>query len=105
VSAHLSVALDDAAAFAREVTTPAEVLGLRMRALARIAPHLVLPEHRDFLYWVCKMPVEQLSERQAAQVTRLAWRYRSRVPPHLAPKCNPDDPIVRELAAKGKIHA
>ncbi len=104
MSAHLSIALTDEAAFRREVTTLNEVLGLRMRALAMIAAHLVLPEHRDFIYYVCKKPVEHLSDRQRAHVTRLAWRYRRYVPPHLAPKANPDDPVVRELAVKGEYH-
>jgi hypothetical protein len=29
---------------------------------------------------------------------RLAWRHRRRLPHYLAPRLNPDDPIVREMA-------
>ena len=104
MSAHHSIALDDEDAF-RMARTFNEVLGLRMRALARIDRHLLLPQHRDFVHWVCRMPIEQRSDRQRQQVTRLAWVYRRNLPNHLAPKVNPDDPIVREMSAKGEIHA
>ena len=29
---------------------------------------------------------------------RMAWRYRRQLPRHLAPRLNPDDPLVREMA-------
>jgi hypothetical protein len=29
-------------------------------------------------------------------LTRMAWHYRRRLPSHLRPTTNPDDPIVRE---------
>ena len=35
---------------------------------------------------------------QIAQVKALAWQYRRQMPKHLAPKLNPHDPIVREMA-------
>lgn len=39
----------------------------------------------------------QLDPAERARVDRLAWKYRRSLPPHLAPKLPPFDPVVQEL--------
>jgi len=75
-------------------------LGLVMRALRVIDRRKLLPRHQDFIRYVCFMPVEHLSMAQRDHVLRLGRRYREHLPAHLAPKVNPDDPIVREMEAQ-----
>ncbi len=53
-----------------------------------------------FLEWVTRMAPDQMSEAQRDHLLRCAWRLRRYLPPHLAPRANPDDPIVR-----GERHA
>ncbi len=103
MSAHLQIPLDDEDAF-RLVKTERELLGLYQRALRQIPAHLLMPSHRGFVQFCCRVAPENLSDRQAEQTHRLAWIYRSRLPAHLAPKINPDDPIVAEQRRKDRIH-
>ena len=42
----------------------------------------------------------KLTPLQAHQMRKIAWAYRRKLPAHLRPKVNPDDPIVREMAAR-----
>lgn len=41
-----------------------------------------------------------LDEDQAQALDRLAWKHRRKLPRHLVPRMNPDDPIVRELEGR-----
>lgn len=50
--------------------------------LGRRDPKTLTPEHR---HWV----------------QQLLWRYRRALPAGVAPRLNPDDPIVREMEAAG----
>ena len=96
MTAHLSAALDDEDAF-RLAKVETEVLGLRQRALRTIPDFKLLSGgHRSFVRYVCGMAPEKLSDAQKDQVHRLCWLYRRSIPAHLAPKCNPDDPVVAE---------
>lgn len=52
-----------------------------------------------FLDWVTRLPPDQMSDAQRDHLLRCAWRLRRYLPPHLAPKVNPDDPVVREERA------
>jgi hypothetical protein len=38
------------------------------------------------------------TREEQRDLDRLAWKYRRRLPRHLAPRLNPDDPIVRGMA-------
>lgn len=44
-----------------------------------------------------------LSDEQLQLVRRLMWRYRRQMPGFLVLKANPDDPIVREMAALERV--
>ena len=80
-----------------------KALRLVMNALVLI-PEPFWGRDRAFIGFVCRMAADQLTERQRQHVQRVAWRLRRYLPPHLAPKCNPDDPIVREMAMKRDAH-
>lgn len=95
MTAEPQIALDDEDGF-RLARTENELLSIYQRALAVIPRHLLLPRHLEFVGWVCRMAPEHVSERQRDHIHRLAWVYRSRLPRLLAPKVDPDDPIVRE---------
>ena len=41
--------------------------------------------------------LDTISAEHIALLAQLAWRYRRQLPKHLAPKLNPDDPIVRSM--------
>jgi hypothetical protein len=72
----------------------------RVDALHLIPQYLVLPQHRRFIRHALALAPEMLSPAQREHADRLFWRYRRNMPAHLAPKVNPDDPIVREQRAK-----
>nr|WP_294547660.1 hypothetical protein [uncultured Rhodopila sp.] len=80
-----------------------KALGVVMNALVLI-PIPFWGKDKDFIGYVCRMQPDMLSERQREHVTRVAWRLRRYLPAHLAPKCNPEDPIVREMDRKGEVH-
>ncbi len=55
--------------------------------------------HRRTVRQYLTMDLTTLTEHERGEITRLAWMYRRDLPEHLRPKLNPDDPIVREMAA------
>lgn len=46
---------------------------------------------------LCRREPSQLYPSERAEIRRLAWKYRRSLPPHLAPKLPPFDPLVQEL--------
>ena len=42
-----------------------------------------------------------ISEEERFHLFRLAWFYRRKLPAHLAPRMNPEDPIVMSMEAAG----
>lgn len=48
---------------------------------------------------------EPLTQKESERITQLMWKYRRQLPRGLAPKLNPDDPVVREMAAKAELHS
>lgn len=75
-------------------------LGLVMNALVMV-PQPFWGIDSGFIGYVCRMAPDMLTERQREHVQRVAWRLRRYLPQHLKPRCNPDDPIVKEMAAHG----
>lgn len=81
-------------------------------AQAQAAADRLLLKHLAALSWAPRHPyarairellaadLTRLTPLQAHQLRKLAWAYRVRLPAHLRPKVNPDDPIVREMAAR-----
>ncbi len=87
---------DDAARMAMSEQT---VLRLTIAALGRVT---MLPGHPDKarLRALARIDLGRIDDAQIATMRRLAWRYRRQMPRHLAPRMNPDDPIVLALAAR-----
>ena len=48
---------------------------------------------------------EGITPEERRHLARIAWFYRRQLPRHLAPRCNPADPIVMELERQGaEVH-
>ena len=47
---------------------------------------------------------EPLTHKETDRIKSLMWKYRRQLPRGLAPKLNPADPIVREIAEKELSH-
>lgn len=47
--------------------------------------------------------VDRLKPEEAELLRILAWRWRRKLAPHLAPRLPPNDPVVRALRARGDI--
>ena len=75
------------------------VLQRTLNAL-RCVPRPFYGRDAAFLRGVLGQRVERLSERQRDHLKRVAWRLRRYLPPAIAPRVNPDDPIVREIDRK-----
>jgi hypothetical protein len=80
-----------------------QALELVMRAL-RMVPEPFWGIDSRFIGYTCRMRAEHLTDRQREHVNRVAWRLRRYLPQHIKPRANPDDPIVRELAQKDRVH-
>lgn len=84
----------------RERLAIAEAAAFRA-ILKRIADLAWAPSHpwrrtvRSYLI----TDLTKLTDHERGEIMRLAWMYRRDLPEHLRPKLNPDDPIVREMAA------
>lgn len=50
-----------------------------------------------------RMPHEGIGEEDRRFMRRLAWFHRRRLPSHLAPKVNPEDPIVMAMEREGDV--
>lgn len=47
---------------------------------------------------------EPLTQKEQDRIAQLMWKHRRQLPRGLAPKLNPADPIVREIAEKELSH-
>lgn len=71
---------------------------MTIRALGTVAMPIDGPDrHKRRLLMAADL--DTISAEQLATLARLTWRYRRQLPSHMAPKLNPDDPIVRSLAS------
>ena len=75
------------------------VLQRTLHAL-RVIPRPFYGRDAAFIRAVVGQRAEMLSDRQRAHLKRVAWRLRRYLPPAIAPRVNPDDPIVREIDRK-----
>jgi hypothetical protein len=73
-----------------------DALRLVMRALGNVSMRAGGPDRRAVVE-LCDREPWQLTPAERARIDRLAWKYRRELPPHLAPKLPPFDPLVREL--------
>ena len=69
--------------------------------LKRIADLAWAPNHphRRTVRHFLTRDLTRITEHERGEIMQLAWMYRRDLPEHLRPKLNPDDPIVREMAA------
>jgi hypothetical protein len=98
VSAALAIRDDDHDDAWRVQRAQQEARRSVMTALVCLDPRLLRPRDREFVDWACRASSTALDEGHAARVDRLAWRYRRLLPAHLAPRVDPDDPLVRAEA-------
>jgi hypothetical protein len=84
--------------------TEARLAGVRIAALARIPDYTLLPRHREFVRLIAAIAPETMNVKQQDHVLRLCWIYRAKIGRNLAPRCNPDDPIVTQLRQRERAH-
>jgi len=78
---------------ARRAVAQREFCRRVIRALDAVT---MLPGHPDKhrLRQLKAVDLAAITDDQMAAMNSLAWKYRRQMPPGLAPKLNPDDPIV-----------
>lgn len=84
---------------ARQAASQRDFLRLVVAALGQVR---MLPGHPDQgrLRRLMQVDLAAITDEQIAALDRMAWRYRRQLRRGLAPKVNPDDPIVREIARR-----
>ena len=80
----------DSEELARQRWAAVRAARLKLDALMATAP----PGSFEFTF--LRRDTESFTDFDFGLLERLAWHYRRRIPRSLAPKLNPDDPIVRE---------
>lgn len=79
---------DDAA---RVHAARSEAIAATVNALRQVS---LPPAERALVVVVARsMATHPLNPREMHRVMQVAWRHRRKLPPHLAPKINPDDPL------------
>ncbi len=81
---------------ARVAKAERQVMVATLNALRRVRNTV---QDRAILRGLVQADFDWLTAEQRAALERMAWKYRRQIPPHLAPKLNPDDPIVRDMAS------
>ncbi|MDA8049975.1 MAG: hypothetical protein M0002_08215 [Rhodospirillales bacterium] len=73
----------------------AELAGMRemVRELAKVP--IARTSDRRFVTEMQRFDLARASALTRARIRRLAWKHRRALPRMLAPRANPDDPIVR----------
>ena len=85
--------------FARIQATDDMILERRLRALLTVQ---LRQGSRVFLVEASRRRPADLTPRERHRVATLAWEHRRRLPPGVAPRINPRDPLSPEQAA---LHA
>ena len=76
-----------------------EIWRLTILALSRVRLPPGDPDRRRISH-LCRVDLAVISDEEVASLHRLAWICRRQIGRSLAPKTNPDDPIVREFARR-----
>jgi len=82
----------------RMAITMAPVMVTRIKALLGIT---LAPADAALVDGLTRRDPKTLTAEHRHWVQRLLWKYRRDLPRGVAPKLNPDDPIVREMEMTG----